>query len=65
MLEVEKRRCKTRICNYILFAYFGVYTYFFGANTDARKQIKKVVSHKEHPNGLKQEKVVSDMEHID
>jgi hypothetical protein len=36
VLEVEKRRCKTRICNYILFAYFGVYTYFFGANTDAR-----------------------------
>lgn len=63
-MEVERNRKSTRCCNYIMYAFYVVRNYFNYDYMDARNQIKKVTTQKTLPNGLKQEKVVTDMKEL-
>ncbi len=45
-LEVERNRTKRRCCNYIMYALHGARAFFSYDYSDARHQIKRVVSEK-------------------
>lgn len=63
-LDVERNRKRTRICNYVMYAIYAVWNMCNFNYNDARRQIKKVTTQKTLPNGLQQEKVVTDMRYI-
>jgi diacylglycerol kinase family enzyme len=63
-LEVERKRTGNKCCNKLVYIFVGMKNYFWGEHTDARQQVKRVVSTKTLPNGLKQDKVVTDMNEL-
>lgn len=63
-LEVERKRTGNKCCNKLVYFFVGLKDYLRGDYTDARQQVKRVVSTKTLPNGLKQDKVVTDMNEL-
>jgi hypothetical protein len=63
-LDVERNRQKKRCCNYIMYALYGFRNWIGREYTDARTQIKTVSTVKTLPNGLKQSKIVTDMDKL-
>lgn len=63
-LGVERNRTKRRCCNYLLYAFYGVYYGLFVKEAQVNQSVSRVVSLKQGKNGEVMEKVVTDMDKL-